>query len=226
MRLDKAALDKAALVAKQNQALQMTAAKARADADAVASKKRQADAVSPPKAQPMPPLKIDPAPPIKAQPPLPLKTDPPPPLKTQTPLPPKIEPVSPPKTQPPLPPKTNPAPFPKTQALPLTKIEQKTDPRADYNRLLESAASLERAKKNTEAIATYRKAWRLIPQDAAALAALRRLEVPLQLTVGKQALATRRFTEASQAFEAVLQVSPDNAEAKAGVQKARKGETK
>jgi tetratricopeptide (TPR) repeat protein len=104
------------------------------------------------------------------------------------------------------------------------KIEPKADARAEYNRLMQTAASLEKSQKTIEAIQAYRKALQLVPGDVPALTALRRTELPLQLTAGKQALATRRFPDAVKSFEAVLQLAPDNAEAKAGLKKARNKE--
>jgi tetratricopeptide (TPR) repeat protein len=131
----------------------------------------------------------------RTQPPMPPRTDP------------KLDPMNPPKLDPPTPPKANP----------------KAEARAEYNRFMQSGEKLERAQKTNEAIQAYRQALKLIPEDAAALAALRRTDLPLQLAAGKQALAARRFPEAIRAFEAALQLAPNNAEARAGLQKARKG---
>jgi hypothetical protein len=112
----------------------------------------------------------------------------------------------------------------RAQPIPQPKIEPKADSRAEYNRLMQTAASLEKSQKTVEAIQAYRKALQLVPGDVPALTALRRTELPLQLTAGKQALATRRFPDAVKSFEAALQLAPDNAEAKAGLKKARNKE--
>jgi tetratricopeptide (TPR) repeat protein len=104
------------------------------------------------------------------------------------------------------------------------KAEPKSDPKAEYNRLMQSGAALEKSEKMNDAIQSYRKALQLAPSDAAALTALRRTELPLLLTAGKQALAARRFPDAAKSFEAALQLAPDNAEAKTGLKKARNKE--
>jgi cytochrome c-type biogenesis protein CcmH/NrfG len=112
----------------------------------------------------------------------------------------------------------------RTQPMPPPKTEPKVDPRAEYTRLMQTGATLEKSQKTTEAVQAYRKALQLAPNDPPALTALRRTELPQLLAAGKQALATRRFPDAIKSFEAAVQLAPDNADAKAGLKKARNKE--
>ncbi len=135
----------------------------------------------------------------------------------------RLQAVPEPKAAPKIEPKAEVKPVPKVEPKVQPKVEPKADPRAEYNRLMQTAEKLEREKKSTEAIQTYHQALKLIPDDGPALAALRRTELPQLLAAGKAALAVRRFPDATKAFEAALQLNAENAEAKTGLQKARKG---
>jgi tetratricopeptide (TPR) repeat protein len=91
---------------------------------------------------------------------------------------------------------------------------------AEYTREIDMAAALEKQQKYHDAVAAYKAALRVVPNDAKAT---KGAEFAQHMADGQAALAARKFPEAVRDFEAALKVMPDNTDATAFLKRARDG---
>jgi tetratricopeptide (TPR) repeat protein len=88
---------------------------------------------------------------------------------------------------------------------------------------MQSAAALEKQGRYSDAVNAYRTALKLVPNDAAATAALRNADFHSHLAEGQKLLAARKFPEAAREFEIAVNLDPRSNEARTLLQKAHSG---
>src|SRR5439155_4485787 len=96
------------------------------------------------------------------------------------------------------------------------KPPPKADPKSEFTKASQAASALEKQKKHAEAVAGYESALKWA-NDAADKA----LQAQAYLGVARNEHAQKRFAEAVKAYEEVLKRDANNAEAKAGLTKAK-----
>jgi tetratricopeptide (TPR) repeat protein len=101
------------------------------------------------------------------------------------------------------------------------KEGQRPNPQAEFARHFQAGQDADRQKRYADAVASYREALKIIPNEPKASAALKTADFNQHMETGKKQLAASKFPEAQMEFEAALQDFPTNAEAKALLQKAK-----
>jgi tetratricopeptide (TPR) repeat protein len=119
--------------------------------------------------------------------------------------------------------KKTPEEEPKKKVDPPTKKPAVGDPRAQYQKEMEQAETLEKQGKLAEAIQNYREALKLAPKDDKATTGLRRASFNLHLKEGQEDLNAGRYKAAIAHFEAALDIFPNNPAAQKLLARAKQG---
>jgi cytochrome c-type biogenesis protein CcmH/NrfG len=93
----------------------------------------------------------------------------------------------------------------------------------EYTNQMWAGAGFETQQKYAEAVAAYKEALRLMPDDAKALVGLRNAQFGLHMAAGRSAQAAKHFADAVREYEEALKFQPGNAEAAAALKRAKDG---
>ncbi len=91
---------------------------------------------------------------------------------------------------------------------------------AEYTKHMDAAAALEKQQKYADAVAAYKAALKVVPNDPTAT---KGADFAQHMADGQKALAARKFPDAVREFEAALKVTPNDAEATAFLKRAKEG---
>jgi tetratricopeptide (TPR) repeat protein len=88
---------------------------------------------------------------------------------------------------------------------------------------MQAGAAYDKQKKYFEAMAAYKEALRLMPNDAQASAALKTASFNYYMAEGQKAAQARKFPDAVKQYEEALKLFPKNADAQAALKRAKEG---
>jgi tetratricopeptide (TPR) repeat protein len=88
---------------------------------------------------------------------------------------------------------------------------------------MQAGAALEKQQKYAEAAQAYQGALRWVPNDPRAGTSVRNANFLLHWSNGQKAHAARRFPDAVKEYDEALKLSPNNADVKNALQRARQG---
>jgi hypothetical protein len=126
----------------------------------------------------------------------------------------KPAPPPPPPPVKPAPPPVKPAPPPPPPAV---------NPQAEYDKAMQQGKSLEAQKKYADAANAYRNAVKAVVADPKKNPAVNSHYFNAYMGVGRSEHAAKRYAEAVKAYEEALKRMPNQADAKAALQRARAG---
>jgi tetratricopeptide (TPR) repeat protein len=109
------------------------------------------------------------------------------------------------------------------QAADAAKAPPKPDPKAEYAKQMQAGAAADKAGKYADAMAAYREALKLVPNDAKATAALKNSDFNSHMAEGKKLHDAKKFNDAVKEYEAALKIIPDEPRAKDALKRAKDG---